>query len=206
MTDDAPLLPEHWQAVHDALRKLYIGFGLSVVGCGFVGIFFAIAGHRSLRRSGPTLAVRELSRIRLILAVALIGAAALAVATRASVNSTTLRVAAVVPAVAVTTIDIAAWTMIGIALARWAGSNTLVAEWRRTQRVLIALSAAFASGVIEIAVDATRQFGKATIAVCAILFWIQLPFTSWRTYALFSQPLRPTNAPNGPPPPPPPPS
>ena len=90
VTHDVPLLPEHWQAVQDALRKLYTCCWLSVLGCGFVGIFFAIAGHRALRRDGPTPTVRELSRIRLILAFALIGAGALDLSPRL-VHSRTLQ-------------------------------------------------------------------------------------------------------------------
>ena len=201
MLEPLPLLPAHWHVVYRALRKLYIGLCLSFVACGVVGLGFTISGHRALWHDGPTPAARELARLRLFFCVLTVPAAALAVIAKIWVDSTAVVVLACVPLVSLLVADVAAWTMLGIALSTWAGSERLIIEWWRARRVLMGLGVGVLVCLVELAVGDPIGYGVVVAWVCAVLASRQLLFISYRTYVVFSRPLVPTGAGPAPPPP-----
>ena len=202
--DDAPLLPEHWEQVRRGLRRLYVGFFLTVLGLGVIGFVFLVLGHRTLARTGPTARVRSLARARLAMligALLLAGAALLA----AFIDAATITLAAIVLATRLA--DLVLWQRTGTALAVWAGSAPLAAEWRRVppnSAIAVALSAA-ALAVAGLTIGDELSLGEivvlaVTLPVLPALPLLPLLFTSWRTYRVFSTPLVPAGAVAPPPP------
>ena len=211
-----PLLPEHWAAVRNGLRRLSIGFWLTALGLGPIGIAVSMLGHRHLAGSGPTPAVRRIERQRFLLAAATLAVFPVVLFGRPAVGSgTTVAVIVVVAAVGLagcTLVDLVLWWRCGCALVAWAGSETLGREWRRVPRTTVLallaqaglIVAMFANGGGEVSAVAFLAF-VLLVPLANVLALLPLWFTSWRTYALFRKPLVPAYAAITPPPPMPPP-